>query len=222
MTKKYAFEDITILHDGDSPCNSLFSALCTALRTPTQFYTQIYWATGDDKFQFTDNGATLKKSGAHGWNNVIHSSQPLTETIIYFQAKIVELSNIAEQTGGGIFFGISRSNDTGTNDYFQTEKANCIYTDKDSLGSHTTDRVGSCMAIGGDVIGVVVDKKEDVIKFYINGSLVARGKSKPSTMQSIYAVVWVYYNQCVLSMKNYIPYHVLSDEPRNQEFKDLI
>ncbi len=208
--KKRTFEDVAIVHDGITECDTFVPQLCTMLRTQTNFYTPITW-TENSKFVFTNNGAALTKIEHDGWDNVIHSTQPLTNPISYFQMKVNHLSD-TKVNGGGLFFGVSKTNKVGYCDYFETSKCVCIYNDAASLGSSSVKLQRPCTTVAGDVIGVVVDTKLDFIKFYINGSLVATGNNKPSLLQPLYASAWTYYKNCHLTMGDYIPYGSLSDD----------
>jgi hypothetical protein len=61
----------------------------------------------------------------------------------------------------------------------------------------------------GDIVGVVVDFEKDKILFYVNGKLHAVGTKKPSEMQPMYAVTWIYYAECEIEMGDFISYNDL-------------
>jgi hypothetical protein len=93
------------------------------------------------------------------------------------------------------------------------------------IGKHvkSTEIFDSVFAEVNDVIGVVVNLHEDVVRFYVNGKNVARSAIKPSTLSPLYAFVTLYYKGCELLMGEYIPYDALETvEPNDPETKSLV
>jgi hypothetical protein len=60
-----------------------------------------------------------------------------------------------------------------------------------------------------------VDTIADEIRIYINKKLVAIGVKKPSELQPIHAVLWMYYADCTIEMGDFFPYSSLEPKPIN-------
>jgi hypothetical protein len=71
-------------------------------------------------------------------------------------------------------------------------------------GNKTLNLYKSCNGVEGDVIGVVVDKKQNLVQFFINGDLVADAEI-PKQLK----VVNLYYSGSAIEMGDYISYYSL-------------
>jgi hypothetical protein len=149
------------------------------------------------------------KTGFNGWDPPLFSIKPITK-LTYFQLKINHLEDHTHYfvPATGIFIGVSRSNTVDTYAY-AGRNVICIYNSElDSDKNHDTWHI-SCTASAGDVIGVVIDLKEDQVRFYVNAKFVGVGTRRPSAYQTLYAVLWLFYHDCDVELGEYFPYETL-------------
>jgi hypothetical protein len=157
-------------------------------------------------FVLSKRRSKVRRDENYGWSSPLHSQQ-LTDPISYFQLKI--LHNVDMKDGDGIIFGVCNASMSTTYKYLNPDESNCIYNNKNCLNMSAIQMIKPCTAVVGDVIGVVVDMIADDIRFYINTKLVAIGKTKPSKLQPLYAVLWMYYQHSEIEMGDYFPFYAL-------------
>jgi hypothetical protein len=206
MATKLTFEDVLVRCHGANEQINLILLLTQKLRGTRVLATTIIWEPHEkEKSHYSfHNNSRVQKNKSNGWRNPLHSQQ-LTDTISYFQLKIIENTKVEE--GDGIMFGVCSADRTMDSfKYSMPEICNCIYNNRDSLSLAGVRVLKPCSAVVGDVIGIVVDTVTDETRFYINTQLVAIGKSKVSQFQPLYAVLWIYYQSCVIEMGDYYPY----------------
>ena len=165
----------------------------------------IQW-TANDNYALSNNDTKIVKTGIDSWNDELFSRFPIASRITYFQMKINYLCRYGFE-GGGIAFGITKNKDI---DFPGLYKATCLCNSvNDAMDQHSIKRYDRCEAAAGDVIGVVVDQKQDQTRFYKNGKFVALGIRKPSDMQPMYAVVKLYFEACEVEMGDFYEYKEL-------------
>jgi hypothetical protein len=206
------FEDVVIFHEGSHSCPSFNKALAERLRYKQVRSTLIQWiAAPYTPFILQNHGTVVKKKGSDSWEKPLLSNQELTDPITYSQFKTLKLGkSMGKHSGSGVFVGVSQSNKIETRDFTRSDKTICMYNDVVALDSGSVTRITTfCKTGSGDVIGVLVDQHKDQILFYINGKLSSVGKRKPSEMRPLYAVLWLYYNECHIEMGNFYDYTTL-------------
>ncbi len=122
--------------------------------------------------------------------------------------KIVLIHNLNDEKNGGIFIGVSNSSSISKTTWISRSSV-CAYNIDNTGLDENVDHKIVYNAIAGDVLGVVVDLEQDVILFYKNTQLIAIGNKKPSTMRPMYAVVWLYHQNCEVEIGDYYPYKTL-------------
>jgi hypothetical protein len=206
------YEDISIVYHGSQTCTSFINEfkehLC--LQMKTECFT---WSTGDLKYDISNNGTKVVKTAATEWGKSINAVHPITGPT-YFQLKIIYLSDntISQANGGGLIVGISETQNSRMESR-HSESVICIFNTHSGNDNNSVNVLKSCLAIADDVIGVVVDLKNDRVLFYINGKLVGYSTQKPSKMRQIFASVWIFYKNCELQAGDFIKYKDL--EPFN-------
>jgi hypothetical protein len=123
--------------------------------------------------------------------------------------KIINLSDYDANTGSGLFIGVSKSN-TIRSTGWTGESSICIYNcSGTSLHDESVKELAKYDAKSGDVLGVVVDATKDQVRFYKNAKIIVVSTRKPSEMAPMYAVAWLYYQNCEVEMGNFYPYQLL-------------
>jgi hypothetical protein len=139
------------------------------------------------------------------WRNPIFSSEPLREQITYHEIRL-------HNKGHLLFYGIAKGKNIGTSTFLDSTSTCCLFTDPSSLGSRSITVIKDCTAKKGDVLGLVVDKLREEIRFYRNGVLIAKGMQKPTSMEPMYIVSWLYYRDSAIETCTVHPYELLKLE----------
>ena len=198
------FEDVSIAHVSlPSFIPGLTSKLRKHVRTET-----VHWIQPNARYKLSNDKKIVSKMQS-GFNAPIISQQ-LTSTIFYVQFKIVVLNQRNSEGKGGIFFGITSAKDIG---YPVDNRDKTIYIYNNNVKSTRMDEdlimYSSCVAQVGAVMGMVIDLECDQIRFYINGKYVAKSTRKPSIMQPIHVMIWLYFESCEIEMGDFFPYYSL-------------
>jgi hypothetical protein len=201
------FEDLDLIHCGSEPCKSLFLRLKHRLSQPL-FHTTIRWAAANSNYQIFGDGVTLKKSRHGDWDHPNFSTTPITCST-YFQVKIKAHSPKNPIATGGLFVGVSKTNKIPATAYTHPEHAICMFNAVSHRDGGVITYVKDNKATRGDIIGVVVDYAKEKILFYVNGAFIGEGTRKPSQMQPMYAITWMYYEGCELEVGDFIPFREL-------------
>jgi hypothetical protein len=157
---------------------------------PSSGYTLTEDAKGVSKLNDTIYGSN--------WNHPIYSTERLHDKITYIELRIKERGNI-------LFFGVSKTNKVRDATFMDPSSCICIYADATSLGSQCVTVVEDCSVRPNDVLGLVVDKVEETITFYKNGKTIARGTRKPSQMEPMYLIMWLYYGNATVELCEQFP-----------------
>ncbi len=138
----------------------------------------------------------------------VYSQQELRGKLVYVQMKIINLGYPYAQ-GTGLLFGISKTNKV-PKDAYRSGSAIALFNDATSSATKALLNVhANCVAKANDVIGIVIDRIKDEVRFYINANCVATSTQKPSGFEPIHLVAWVFFQNCHLELGNYIPFHRL-------------
>jgi hypothetical protein len=108
-----------------------------------------------------------------------------------------------------LFVGVSKTNNIPKLAYSDPEHAICMFNAVSHRDENIVTYVKDNKAALGDIIGVVVDYAKEKILFYINGAFIGEGTRKPSQMQPMYAITWMYYEGCELEVGDFIPFREL-------------
>jgi hypothetical protein len=193
------FADISVVgvHE-DSKAVDLFS-LCLQqfrTRTATRVDFNFVCTTGDNPAQFT---LDKYKKGAHknsqSWGTIFVSDVPLERVISYFEI----VFNNDHFLKDGLYVGVTCDPKSKSlrqpivpdttcalyNTTYGFQMFKLVNLVKGSRGAKTDSR---------DILGVVVDRIEDKILFYLNGKCTAEGIKKPSEFKKeLYALVTILY-----------------------------
>ncbi len=152
----------------------------------------------------TNNGRHVTKidTGVRDWSNPIFSIDSIQEEITYIEFKIMNRAL-------HFFFGVSKTTNVGDRSFMSPNDVICFYSDPDSLGSPCVTVVRDCSVRIGDVVGLVVDKTKQEIRFYKNGVLIARGTRSPSQMEPMYLVMWMYLGNAQVEFCEKYPFELL-------------
>jgi hypothetical protein len=199
MQTHRTFEDVVIIHQGSVGNFSFLPGFKHAVQTVIR----------TDILQFMHNKRFRRKgrtfiniSEKDRWTNMdcLYSTQPLTKNITYFQVKITKLKKEA-----GIIVGVQEPwNEAKLLLPLTVKMCNA----SNEVGNNTLNLHNSCVAVQGDVLGVVVDKGNKIVKFFVNGTFVADGEI-PDDLTVMYAVINMYYRGSSVAIGDYIPYHTL-------------
>jgi hypothetical protein len=208
-----AYEDVVIISVLSAYCGDLNLYALLAKRVRKGQEPKMTWKLpeSDSKYTLSNYDTVITKIYTSTWDVPIYSALPFTNAVTYYQVHIDRSSH----DFGGLFLGVSHGNNIGNSDFLNPDACVALYNDLNSLSSRSIRRCDDCTAQTGDVLGVVVDKYKDEIRFYKNGILVAYGTVKPSTMKSIHAVVWMYYKDMQLTLCDRYPYYSLKDNVQN-------
>lgn len=183
----------------------LFSYLTTKLRALRE--EKITWAP-DEQITLSNNDTALLKTSCSNWEEPIYSQQELRGKLVYVQMKIFSLGYPYSQ-GTGLLFGISKTNKV-PKDAYRSGSAIALFNDSTSSATRgVLDVHANCVAKANDVIGIVIDRIKDEVRFYINANCVATSTQKPSRFEPIHLVAWVFFQNCHLELGDYIPFHRL-------------
>jgi hypothetical protein len=196
------FEDVTIVHQGSVGRFSFISKLKQTLKALVQTVIPEFECENTTrKLVFDKEGRTIWNVGDDGWsdNDSIYS-RPLTAKISYFQFKITNLKDTS-----GVLVGIE---DRDTKEPMLRPPEVKMCNTENEKGNTTLNLYKSCKGVEGDVIGVVVDKKQNLVQFFINGDLVADAEI-PKELKVMHAAVNLYYSGSVIETGDYISYYSL-------------
>jgi hypothetical protein len=188
------FEDICIVHSGTTPCTNLLQKFKKTLSTRV-LTDIIQWETSNAIYVVTNDGTRVRYTKSY-WSNPLYSQQVLpTKNITYFQVRITNHGTVT--AAGGIVVGISNKSERG-------RKMICM------INTATGASEYSCFtATTGDVVGVVIDHVQDSVRFYLNGRFQKEGFDVPSAISPMYAVIELYFLNCVVESGDYYKYHEL-------------
>jgi hypothetical protein len=146
----------------------------------------------NQKLYILTNGERIEKT-SECWGCPFVSEKPLEEQrrIIYFEIKIVENVQVY---GGGIVIGFTEDNQRmGSRVVSDTDLV--VYLSMTGNMHIRQDVVcyKSVESVADDVIGVVLDRMLDEVRFYLNGKLVAKSIRRPSSLKSVYAYTNIFY-----------------------------
>jgi hypothetical protein len=166
---------------------------------------KITWAP-NKLITLSNNDTALLKTSSN-WEEPVYSQQELRGKLVYVQMKIIVLGYPVQ--GTGLLFGISKTNKV-PKDAYRSGSAIALFNDATSSATKALLNVrANCVAKANDVIGMVVDRIKDKVRFYINAKCVATSIQKPSEFEPIYLVAWVFFQNCHLELGAYIPFHRL-------------
>ncbi len=156
-----------------------------------------------------NNGTQLLKT-KNSSTSMFVSDRPLTGSIIYFE---IEFEG-TEKSGTSI--GLADSN-IGHSFGFLEGVASIFYNN--TTGKHllinpnnVTVLPNAEITIEEGVLGVVVDKIADEIRYYFNGKIIAYGDVRPSEFKQFYVVIGVYDVGQELQICERYPYSSLKNK----------
>ncbi len=199
------FEDISIIHSGACSCPNPIPEFRTAIRSNVTTLT-IKWQNSES-YDIQNEGTTVQYTGG-GWGPQIFSQQIKSTSIVYFQMRITEHGDGAVADSGGIVLGIS--------DNAESRSEIVMLNTVSGISGYTCFN-----ATTGDVIGVVVDMKNDVVQFYKNGRYEGVGIAAPSTIGPMYAVLELYYSNSIIEMGDFIKFHKLERYCKTQARQEV-
>jgi hypothetical protein len=198
------FEDVCIVVDGYYEPVSFLAKFIKTMRERPRIRHKWVHAPDDVGHVIALEGQRVQKL-SQNWETHVLSAEQLSDALTYVEIKIVQ--NLHDY--GGIFFGISKTNSVGESTFMDPESTVCVYNDQSSLGSDSIIPSTDCSFGPGDVIGLVVDKTKDEIVFFKNGRQMAQGATKPSQMEPMYLIMWLYYSDAIIEMCNEYTYSSL-------------
>jgi hypothetical protein len=153
-------------------------------------------------YTLESNKKYVKKNRGH-WDELLVSNVPLEKPISYFE---IEFSYYYETSQfwarDGLFVGVTSEPNAKITDQSKPiliENTCALYNNQAGFhGNNNCVKIAEgcegASTYSDDVIGVVVDRTTDQIRFYLNGKLVAEGIKKPSEFKSsLYALISLYY-----------------------------
>jgi hypothetical protein len=150
---------------------------------------------------YTTNGDTAEK--LHGdWTGNLLSDKPITANFSFFE---VQLQQTSTGEVDGSYVGISDGPDHSSFYGHMTKSICAIYTSNACniaaapFISVTTNQEFAAFR-DNSVIGVIVDKITDELRFYLDGVLVGIGTTKPSLFKDIYVFIAMFYKDAKISI----------------------
>jgi hypothetical protein len=142
---------------------------------------------------------------------------PLDRKISYFEVLLADRSQTGEYSG--VFVGVTDDTAATANDekpiklkhtcaVFNTERGNrhSNMYDSESVRVNRSARTKT-----GDIMGVVVDRIQDKILFYLNGIYLGEGINGPSNYGTLYAYVSTYFETEVITLVEKYDYKQLDN-----------
>jgi hypothetical protein len=155
----------------------------------------------DDGLNFLSNGIVIEKS--HDTWACLVSTSSLDQPISYFEILVQDGRSCA------IFIGITDNISQHIIQHGILAFNSCVIYNCDGDDTYDVLKAGSEKMLTGDVVGVVVDRERDTIRFYINGEFVGDGLAEPSDFDEIYAIVGLENKNAKVRVCNRYPYHSL-------------
>ncbi len=201
-----SFADVALCtYDSSSSLSrTLVPLLATKLRNVDRRFQFKLQTAGEnpEKYTLFRNDTGAKKSG-DSWNAVLVSDRPMTRDEEYFE---IEIEHNVQDSNFGVYIGVSDGiNHSGF--YGHCLPSTCaVYNSPEcKMAGAPRDNIIKKRNIKNEkwkVVGVVVSKISDDIKFYLNGTLLAIGTLKPSMMSNIHVFTSSYYNGSIMSIGN--------------------
>jgi hypothetical protein len=189
---------LTILFEG-------YTGVCTTTlsqwlsnRISRQLQQQVKWVANET---YKVNDTIIAKPTYTDKSDFIRSEQ-ITEST-YFEVKF-------DSSYYGI--GVIKENVTRIEEHHCTKDMAFLFSSgmKPFIGSIDYVHNSRPETNYGDVIGVLVDFENDVVRFFINGRMAATGRMRPSKLRPMHAVLMVRYTEMNIQFVNFIPYAELN------------
>jgi hypothetical protein len=198
------FTDVVVLADTShimcGECNLLSLLTSNMRKKSSRFKFKLVRSKRADFY--TTNGYTAEK--LHGdWTGNLLSDKPMTENFSFFE---VQLQQTSTGEVDGSYIGISDGPDHSSFYGHMTSSICAIYTSNECniaaapFISVTTANQEFAAFRHNSVIGVVVDKITDELRFYLDGGLVGIGTTKPSQFKDIYVFIAMFYKDAKISI----------------------
>jgi hypothetical protein len=202
------FEDVTISVQGNGTSKNLLQLCMKQFREVSPRIQFRFRCTEDTKqklYSLNDDRRTIYKNVSN-WNCVLISDIPLDRKISYFEVLLADRSRTGEYSG--VFVGVTDDTAATADDekpinikhtcaVFNTERGNRISNQYDSESVRVNR---SARTKTGDIMGVVVDRIQDKIIFYLNGVYLGEGIKGPSNYGTLYAYVNTYFETEVITL----------------------
>ena len=213
------FEDVVVHQHTQDTTSDLF-ALCVKHFRETsprvRFRFRCTKQKNEKRCSLSNNGTSITKLKRDGWNCVWVSDMPLDKQKSYFEVLFANRSRSGRFSG--VFIGVTDYTTAIATDNYPIhlyENTIALFNSADgNRGGDSTDTikiVRSAVTKTNDVIGVVVDRKQDKVIFYLNGVYVGEGLKKPSQFGPLYALVSIYFATEVISLVEKYDYRTLDD-----------
>jgi hypothetical protein len=156
----------------------------------------------ENDFKLDNRDKKITKN-SDSWRSSFVSNVPLYDDTFFFE---ICFNYYDDDTLDGLFVGVTDAPKTriSSSSYpIDTERTCAVYNNDIGLhGQNRSVRIAvSCETASGDVLGVLVDRKNDKILFYKNGEQVAEGLKKPSDLKRpLYAFTTLFYSGSCLEI----------------------
>jgi hypothetical protein len=150
---------------------------------------------------------TVIKTSEDNWNFCIASDVPLNRLIEYFE---IQINGKRTSHHDGSYVGVTDDITMALMSlgYVNTDTTCALYDSKTGnflSQKHVLPEV-TTNTKEGDIIGVVVDRREDKILFYKNGEFLTFGRKRPSHFSALYVFVSTYYKDTSFTAVNKYEY----------------
>ncbi len=202
------FEDVTLVQQAGTTCTrNLFSLSIKQFRETSprvHFRFRCTTQNDNDRYTLTNNDKSILKN-VDGWNCAWVSDIPLDKQKSYFEVVFADRSKSGSCTG--VYVGVTDNITIVSAEYYPIDITtvcalfNSESGNRGSGDSLATVRVSrNARTQTNDIVGVVVDRIQDRILFYLNRVLIGEGLRKPSQFGTLYAFVSTYFASEIISL----------------------
>jgi hypothetical protein len=197
-----AFDDVYFIGYGSYYGSNFLPTFSKMLRT--QIKTNVTWNTNTRHYEI-DGTNTLRKVSETSYKDPINSKEELIDDISYIQFRVQHL-----KPGNSLFFGITTGLESRGGDYLNDEKTVLIASG--ILANKTYCKaIRPCVFKQGDVVGLVVDKQRNEVKFYVNRKLIVKGSRDLCALKPIHLALWLCHKDCTIEMGHFYAHQTLQE-----------